>query len=79
MVRIDSFSSYFLAKKPQKQDFFVSVFSTVLVLTASVFLTDLSAVLDLVELVLDLFDDFDFLVAIFPPLMIFVLLYHRFL
>ena len=78
---MDSFSSYFLAKNPDRQDFFAPAFSTVLVLTASVstFLVDFSAVLDLVDSVfLDLVDDFDFLVAIFPPLMIFILLYHTF-
>lgn len=68
MVRMLSFSSYFLAKNPDRQDFF----AVVLTVAVSVLTTGFSAVLDLVETVLsDLFDDFDFLVAIyFPPLMI---------
>lgn len=68
MVRMLSFSSYFLAKNPDRQDFF-AVF---LAAGVSVLTTGFSAVLDLVETVLsDLFDDFDFLVAIyFPPLII---------
>ena len=74
-MRILSFSSYFLAKNPLRQDFLALVVafvsSTVLVLGASIsdFLTDFSAVLGFVVLALvDLADDFDFLVALVTSL-----------
>ena len=62
-----SLPSYFFAKKPDKQDLLVD-FSTLLVLGAScsVFAAVFAAAPFLVDSVfLDLFDDFDFLVAIY--------------
>ena len=75
---MDSFSSYFLLKKPLKMDLFsvvstVSTFSTGLVLGASDtgFTAVFAAVLGLVvDLDFDevFADDFGFFVAIIPPL-----------
>ena len=63
-----SLASYFFAKKPDRQVLPLLVFTTVLVLGAScsVLTADFTAVLDLVVLAFsDLFDVFDFLVAIY--------------
>ena len=84
MVRMLSLLSYFLAKKPDKKDLLdfldVTVDDSLVFVTCSIeeVSSDLSvdfaatdSAADLVDLaLLDLFDDFDFLVAIIPPLMI---------
>ena len=77
-MRILSFSSYFLLKKPLKQEPFSGLLTmaSALVSTAGLavevtdadFAVDAVAVFGFVDLVLDFADDLGFFVAIIPPL-----------